>query len=104
MASFGPVHSRSRDGLQSATARLYKFALVLAVNEELARALLRGTIKGLNPGRDFTGEDRDTLIQAFRRMYAIWSAKLADDPNLQKRCQPEPRLLAASAGGGTRER
>ncbi len=96
MASFGPVPSRSRDALQSAIARLYKYALVLTVNEELARALLRSTTKALNLQKDFAWDDRDHLVDAFRRMHAMWSAKLAEDPNIQKRCQPEPRLFAAS--------
>ena len=94
MASFGPVPSRSRDALQSAIARLYKYALVLTVNEEFARALLRSTTKTLNLRKDFAWDDRDHLVDAFRRMHAMWSAKLAEDPNIQKRCQPEPRLFA----------
>ncbi len=100
MASFGQVHSRSRDGFQSASARLYKFALVLTVNEELARALLRGTIKGLNSRKDWREDDRDSLIGALRRMYGLWSAKAAEDPNIHKKCQPEPRLFAASLPKG----
>jgi RNA polymerase sigma-70 factor (ECF subfamily) len=96
MASSGEIHSRSRDAFQSIIARLYKFALVLTVNEELARALLRSTFKGLNLRKDFAGDERDHLIEAFRRMYALWSAKLGEDPNVQKRCQPESRLFAAS--------
>jgi RNA polymerase sigma-70 factor, ECF subfamily len=101
MASFGPGPSRSRDALQSAITRLYKYALVLTVNEELARALLRGTTKALNLRKDFAWDDRDHLIEAFRRMHAMWSAKLTEDPNIQKRCQPEPRLFAASSPKGT---
>ncbi len=100
MASFGPVPSRSRDALQSATARLYKFALVLTVNEELARALLRSTFKGLNQKKDFVWDDRDHVIDGFRRMHALWSAKVAEDPNISKRCQPEPRLFAATLPKG----
>ncbi len=96
MASFGPAPSRPRDALQSAIARLYKYALVLTVNEELARALLRSTTKALNLRKDFAWDDRDHLVDALRRMHAMWSAKLAEDPNITKRCQPEPRLFAAS--------
>ncbi len=100
MASFGPVPSRSRDALHSAIARLYKFALASTVNEELARGLLRSTFKGLNSRKDFAWDNRDHFIEAFRRMYALWSAKLAEDPNIHKRCQPEPRLFAASLPNG----
>ncbi len=96
MASFGPAPSRPRDALQSAIARLYKYALVLTANEELARALLRSTTKALNLRKDFAWDDRDHLVDALRRMHAMWSAKLAEDPNITKRCQPEPRLFAAS--------
>jgi RNA polymerase sigma-70 factor (ECF subfamily) len=28
-------------------------------------------------------------------MYALWIAKLSEDPNTQKRCQPDPRLFGA---------
>ena len=28
-------------------------------------------------------------------MYALWIAKLSEDPNIQKRCQPDPRLFGA---------
>ena len=56
MASFGQIRSRSRDAFQSIIVRLYKFALVLTVNEELARALLRSTFKGLNSRKDLSGE------------------------------------------------
>jgi RNA polymerase sigma-70 factor (ECF subfamily) len=100
MASFGQTHSRSRDAFQSIIVSLYKFALVLTVNEELARALLRSTSKGLTLRKDLSGDERDHLIEGFRRMYALWSAKLAEDPNIQKRCQPEPRLFAASLARG----
>ncbi len=100
MASLGQTHSRSRDAFQSIIVSLYKFALVVTVNEELARALLRSTSKGLNLRKDFSGDERDHLIGGFRRIYALWSAKLAEDPNIQKRCPPEPRLFAASLPRG----
>jgi RNA polymerase sigma-70 factor (ECF subfamily) len=96
MASFGTIPGRPRDALRRALPRLYKFALVLSMNEELARALLRGTCKVLNTRKDWREEDRDQLIDAFRRMYALWSAKIAEDPNVQKRCPPEPRLFAGN--------
>jgi len=94
MASFGQSHSRSRDAFQSIIARLYKFALLLTVNEELARALLRSTCKGLNLRKDFAGDAREYPIEAARRMYALWSAKLSEDPQIQRRCQPDPRLFS----------
>lgn len=100
MASFGQIHSRPRDALLSVSGRLYKFGLVLTVNEELARALLRSTLKGLNTRKDFKGDNREGLIEAFRRMYALWSAKLAEDPALHKRCPVDPRLFAASFARG----
>ncbi len=96
MASFGQIRSRSRDAFQSIIVRLYKFALVLTVNEELARALLRSTFKGLNLRKDLSGDERDHLIEALRRMYALWTA----NPSIQKQCQPEPRLFAASFAKG----
>jgi RNA polymerase sigma-70 factor, ECF subfamily len=68
----------------------------LTVNEELARALLRSTFKGLNLRKDSSGDERDHLIEAFRRMYALWTA----NPSIQKQCQPEPRLFAASLAKG----
>ncbi len=92
--------SRPRDAAQSASARLYKFALVLTANEELARALLRGALKALNTRNETPDEDRDHFIGAFRRMYALWSAKLTEDPDVQKKCPPDPRLFAASFSKG----
>jgi RNA polymerase sigma-70 factor (ECF subfamily) len=100
MASFGQIHSRPRDALHSVSARLYKFAIVLTVNEELARALLRSTLKALNTRKEFTEDDRDHLTGAFRRMCALWSAKLAEDPNIHKKCQPDARLFAAAMPRG----
>lgn len=96
MASFGQGSSRPRDALHRALPRLYKFALVLSVNEELARALLRTTAKTLKLRKDWRDEDRDQLIDAFRRMYALWSAKMSEDPSLHKKCPPDPRLFAGS--------
>ncbi len=96
MASFGQTHSRPRDAFPSVSSRLYKFALVLTVNEELARALLRSTLKGLNTRKEIRGDDREGLIGALRRMYGLWSAKLSEDANLHKRCPVEPRLFAVS--------
>lgn len=103
MASSDQVRSRSRDAFHIVTARLYKFALVLTAHEELARMLLRSACRGLNL-RNFADGERDPLIEAFRRMHALWSAKLEEDPNLQKRCVPDARLFASffrgSAQGG----
>ncbi|MBI4725085.1 MAG: hypothetical protein HY765_08935 [Rhodomicrobium sp.] len=96
MANYGQAFSHSRDALLRALPRLYKFALVLTVNEELARALLRGTCKSLMTRKDWREDDRDHLIDAFRRMFALWSAKIAEDPDIQKKCPPEPRLFAGS--------
>lgn len=95
MASFGQTHSRPRDAFQSILVSLYKFALVLTVHDELARALLRSASKGLNSRKGFAGDERDHLVECLRRMYALWIAKLSEDPNIQKRCQPDPRLFGA---------
>ena len=104
MAFAAQVSGRPRDALQNVIARLYKFAVVLTANEELARALLRSTCKGLNLRRDLAGSgNRDPLMEAFRRMYALWSAKLAEDPAVQKRCVADARLFASflrGPGGG----
>ena len=98
MAYSGQV-SRSRDAFQSIIVRLYKFALVLTAHEDLARGLLRSTCKALNLRKDFSGDERDPLIEAFRRMYALWSAKLDGDPSIQKRCTPDARLFASFLRG-----
>ncbi len=100
MASPAYNKSRPRESDQSASARLYKFALVLTVNEELARALLRSALKALNTRNETPDEDRDHFIGAFRRMYALWSAKLADDPDIQKKCPPDSRVFASSLAKG----
>lgn len=99
MASSGQIHSRSRDAFQSIIVRLYKFALVLTAHEDLARALLRNTCKALNLRKDFSSDERDPLIEAFRRMYTLWIAKLSEEPNVQKRCVPDARLFASFLRG-----
>jgi RNA polymerase sigma-70 factor (ECF subfamily) len=100
MASLEQNKSRSRDAAQSASARLYKFALVLTVNEELARALFRSALKVLNTRNETPDEDRDHFIGAYRRMYALWSAKLAENPDIQKKCPPDSRVFAALLAKG----
>ena len=100
MASFGQIHNRPRDGTQSVSGRLYKFALVLTVNEELARALLRSAMKGLNARNNSNADNREVLIGAFRRMYSLWSAKATEDPSIQRRCPADPRLFASSLARG----
>jgi RNA polymerase sigma-70 factor (ECF subfamily) len=75
--------------------RLYKFALVLTANEELARGLLRGTLKALNIRNERQDDDASLVTAGLRRMYALWSAKLDEDAQLQKKCPPDPRLFAA---------
>jgi RNA polymerase sigma-70 factor, ECF subfamily len=100
MAKFGQSSSSRRDALQKALPRLYKFALVLSANEELARALLRATVKALNVRHEWREEDRDRLTGAFRRMHALWSTKMGEDPAIQKKCPPDPRIFAASLAGG----
>jgi RNA polymerase sigma-70 factor, ECF subfamily len=92
--------SRPRDAAQSASARLYKFALVLTVNDELARALLRSALKALSNRNETPDEERDHFIGAFRRMYALWSAKLSEDPDIQKKCPPDARVFASTLNKG----
>jgi RNA polymerase sigma-70 factor, ECF subfamily len=92
--------SSHRDSVHGALPRLYKFALVLTANEELARVLLRGTVKGLNTGNEWRDEDRERLTGPFRRMFTLWTTKMAVDPAIQKRCQPEPRLFATALING----
>jgi RNA polymerase sigma-70 factor, ECF subfamily len=96
MVAFEQVSAHPRGALHGALPRLYKFALVLSVNEELARALLRGTYRVLTKRQEWREEDRDRLIDAFRRMYALWSAKSAENPNVHRECPPDPRLFAGS--------
>src|SRR5579883_907767 len=95
MTSLAQNSGRSRDGLQRALPRLFKFALALTANDELARDLLRTTCKALAMRRSRRDGNRDQLMDAFRRMYALWSAKLAEDPALQGRHPPQPRLFMA---------
>ncbi|WKW51328.1 hypothetical protein [Rhodomicrobium lacus] len=96
MANFGQSQSRARDGLLAAAPRLYKFALAVTANPDLAQALLRGALKSLQNRRDWREDDRDHLTEAFRRIYALWNAKLAEDPKLQKKYVPDARLFSAS--------
>jgi RNA polymerase sigma-70 factor, ECF subfamily len=92
--------SSHRDAVQRALPRLYKFALILTANEELARALLRGTVKALHTRNEWRDEDRERLTGPFRRMYMLWTAKMAEDPAIQRRSQPEPRLFATTLING----
>src|SRR5215469_17550913 len=92
--------SSHRDAVHRALPRLYKFALVLSANEELARALLRGTVKALNTRNEWKDEDRENLTGPFHRMFMLWTGKMAGDPALQRKCQPEPRLFATALING----
>jgi RNA polymerase sigma-70 factor, ECF subfamily len=96
MASIGQFSSSPRDALQKALPRLYKFALVLAANEELSRALLRATVRAMHSRNEWREDDRDRLTGAFRRMFALWATKMAEDPALQKKCPPEPGIFAGA--------
>ncbi len=101
MAAYGQHLGHLRDTIHKALPRLYKFALVLTANEELARALLRGTCKALLNARNIRPEeDRDRLTGAFGRMYALWAAKTDEDPAIQRKCPPEPRLFANALVSG----
>jgi RNA polymerase sigma-70 factor (ECF subfamily) len=96
MATFGQGLTQPRDALHRAMPRLYKFAIVLSVNEQLARALLRATAKPLSVRKDQRVQDRDFLIEALARMYSLWMAKIAEDTNLQRNNPPEPRHFSGS--------
>lgn len=97
MAAFGHTFSQPRDALHLALPRLYKFSIVLTANEQVARALLRGTCRALTNRQDWRGGEREHLIDALSRMYALWMGKLAEDPGLQNKSAPDPRLFAGSA-------
>jgi RNA polymerase sigma-70 factor, ECF subfamily len=94
MANYRQLSSQQRDAIHNALPRLYKFALVLTANEELARGLLRGTVKAMNTRNEWREEDAQRLTIAFRRMYALWSAKMEEDPGIHRKCPPDPRLFA----------
>ena len=98
---YGQVFSQQRDAIHKAMPRLYKFALVLTANEELARGLLRGTVKSMHIRNEWQDEDASRLTAGFRRMYALWSAKLDEDPAIQKKCPPDARLFVAAFAEGT---
>ncbi len=100
MANYGQLSSQQRDAIHKAMPRLYKFALVLTANEELARGLLRGTFRAMNIRHEWQEEDASRLTPGFRRMYALWSAKLDEDPAIHKKCPPDPRLFAAAFAKG----
>jgi RNA polymerase sigma-70 factor, ECF subfamily len=100
MANYGQFSSQQRDAIHKALPRLYKFALVLTANEELARGLLRGTVKAMNTRNEWREEDTYCLTVAFRRMYALWSAKMDEGPDMQRKCPPEPRLFASVVAKG----
>lgn len=96
MSSLQGTPSRPRDALHKLLPRLYRFALVLSVNEELAKALLRGTHRALSARKDLRADERDHFVEALRRMYALWNSRVTEDANIQKRCPPEPRLFQGS--------
>lgn len=100
MANLGQS-PQQREIIHKALPRLYKFALVLTANEDLGRALLRSTCKTLlNAQSDWREEDPARLTNAFRRMYSLWSAKIAEDPELVKKCPPDPRIFAGAFSKG----
>lgn len=100
MANYRQLSSQQRDAIHTALPRLYKFALVLTANEELARGLLRGTVKALNTRNEWREEDAQQLTVAFRRMYALWSAKMDEDPGIHRKCPPDANLFAAALPRG----
>lgn len=100
MANYSQFSSLQRDAIHKAMPRLYKFALVLTANEELARGLLRGTVRAMSIRNEWQEEDTSRLTAGFRRMYALWAAKLDEDPSIQRKCPPDPRLFAAAFAKG----
>ena len=101
MATYGQLSGQQRDAINRALPRLYKFALVLTANEELARALLRGTCKALLSARQgWREEDPGRLTGAFKRMYALWASKMAYDPEVQRKYSPQPQLFAGAIKKG----
>lgn len=99
MANYRQVSSQQRDAIHKALPRLYKFALVLTANEELARGLLRGTVKAMNTRNEWREDDAQRLTIAFRRMHALWSAKMDEDAGIQRKCPPDSRLFAGVLKG-----
>jgi RNA polymerase sigma-70 factor, ECF subfamily len=100
MAAYGQIFSQQSGAIHKAMPRLYKFALVLTANEELARGLLRGTVRAMHIRNEWQDEDTSRLTAGFRRMYALWTAKLAEDPALERKCPPDPRLFVAAFAKG----
>jgi RNA polymerase sigma-70 factor (ECF subfamily) len=100
MATNGQHSSHSREALHKALPRLYKFALVLTANEELARALLRGTCKALlNARTERQEDDPSRLTGSFRRMYALWAARMAEDQAIHRKYPAEPHLFTGAFKG-----
>ncbi len=101
MATHGQHSSHSRDAIHKALPRLYKLALVLTANEELARALLRSTCKAL-PNAKSEGQDEDPsrLTGAFRRMYALWAGRMAGEREIHMKYPPDWRLFAGAIAKG----
>jgi RNA polymerase sigma-70 factor (ECF subfamily) len=96
MATLKQSLTQPRDALHKALPRLYKFAIVLTANEQLARALIRAAYRLLAARKDWRGKDRDYLLDAQNRVYELWIKRTASDPQLQHKNPPEPRLFAAS--------
>jgi RNA polymerase sigma-70 factor, ECF subfamily len=95
MTIYGPGSGQQQGANSKVMARLYKFALVLTANEELARGLLRGALKALNSRNEWQEDNAARVTAGFRRMWALWSAKLSEDAGLLKKCPPDPRLFAS---------
>jgi RNA polymerase sigma-70 factor, ECF subfamily len=100
MAGYNQAFSQQQGAIHSAMPRLYKFALVLTANGELARGLMRGTLRALNIRNERQEDDASRITAGFRRMYALWSAKLDEDSSVHKKCPPDPRIFAAAFAKG----
>jgi RNA polymerase sigma-70 factor, ECF subfamily len=100
MPVYNQAFSLQPGAIHSAMPRLYKFALVLTANEELARGLMRATLRALNVRNERQEDGASRITAGFRRMYALWSAKLDEDSNIQKKCPADPRLFAAAVAKG----
>ncbi len=81
-----PTHAEPHAPLLA--QQLYRFAIVLTANENLARGLVRSVWRGLG--------GKPTSHGSLRKMYGMWAAKLGDDPGFQQKNPSEPKLFMAA--------
>jgi RNA polymerase sigma-70 factor, ECF subfamily len=100
MPVYNQSFSQQHGAIHNAMPRLYKFALILTANAELARGLMRGTLRALNIRNERQDDDGGRIAAGLRRMYALWCTKLDEDANIQKKSPPDPRVFAAAFAQG----